>query len=30
MRAAMVGQDGVEPDVWYRLTADGQFEKVAD
>ena len=28
VRAAMVGQDGVEPDVTYRLTAEGQFEPV--
>ena len=25
IRAAMVGQDGIKPDVWYELTADGEF-----
>ena len=27
VRAAMVGQDGIEPDVWYSLGLDGQFER---
>ena len=25
IRAAMVGQDGIKPDVWYELSADGEF-----
>ena len=25
IRAAMVGQDGIKPDVWYALSADGAF-----
>lgn len=25
IRAAMVGQDGIKPDVWYELNADGEF-----
>ena len=25
IRAAMVGQDGIKPDVWYELNADGKF-----
>ena len=28
VRAALVGRDGIEPDVAYRLTVDGQFERV--
>jgi len=28
IRAAMVGQDGIEPDVWYHLDADGNFVEV--
>ena len=25
IRAAMVGQDGIKPDVWYELSADCEF-----
>ncbi|EER60467.1 conserved hypothetical protein, partial [Acidovorax delafieldii 2AN] len=25
IRAAMVGQDGIKPDVWYELNANGEF-----
>jgi hypothetical protein len=28
IRAAIVGQDGVEADTWYQLNADGEFVKV--
>ena len=30
IRAAMVGQHGIEPDVWYSLDAAGQFVKAED
>jgi hypothetical protein len=29
IRAAKVGDDGIKPDTWYRLNAEGQFEEVA-
>ncbi|WP_238881157.1 DUF7666 domain-containing protein [Achromobacter xylosoxidans] len=30
IRSAIVGQDGVKPDTWYRLGADGEFIEVSD
>ena len=30
IRAAMVGQDGIKPDVWYVLNAGGQLEEVTE
>ena len=30
IRAAIAGQDGVKPDTWYRLAADGTFTEVLD
>ena len=30
IRAAMVGQDGIKPDVWYELNADGAFVESGD
>ena len=30
IRAAIAGQDGVKPDTWYRLGADGAFIEVPD
>ena len=28
VRSSLVGQNGIKPDVWYRLTAGGEFERV--
>ena len=30
IRSAIAGQDGVKPDTWYRLAADGAFIEVPD
>lgn len=30
IRSAIAGQDGVKPDTWYRLAADGAFIEVSD
>ena len=30
IRAAMVGQDEIKPNVWYTLTADGEFVESGD
>lgn len=30
IRSAIAGQDGVKPDTWYRLGADGTFIEVSD
>ena len=30
IRASKVGENGVEPDTWYQLSADGEFVEYAE